>query len=76
MGVYGAAMALKSFLTCPHASIQPFTEVCLDCGFNIHSSLEEVRDHLFEAAGRRAKVQSDQALRNDIERLERLLGRE
>ena len=34
-------MARRSFLDCPHNDVQQFTECCLDCGYNIHTTKEE-----------------------------------
>lgn len=32
---------MKSFLDCPHVNVQQFTEVCLDCGYNIYTTEKE-----------------------------------
>lgn len=47
-GLYGTA-GKKSFLDCPHNRVQEFTEVCLDCGYNIYTTKEE---YLAELEGR------------------------
>ena len=69
-------MAMKSFLTCPHRNVQQFTEICLDCGFNVYSSLAEVREILLEEARAKASVKQDADLRSEIGRLEQILGRD
>jgi hypothetical protein len=41
----------RSFLTCPHKNIQQFTEVCLDCGYNIYTTEQEYLEDLRKKAG-------------------------
>ena len=55
--------ARKSFLNCPHARVQQFTECCLDCGYNIYTTMEEYLADLKREAGEQ-----------EVHRLEKKLG--
>ena len=59
---------------CPHRSVQQFTEMCLDCGRNIHETDAEYLRHLEEEVDRRAQQQQVAENSTRIIDLERQLG--
>ena len=55
----------RSFLDCPHANVQQWTEICLDCGYNIYTSEEEyLSDLQNQATKKRKKSQDGKVLAN------------
>lgn len=58
---------MKSYLTCPHNNVQSFTEYCLDCGYNIWTTVEEYKESL------KKQVES-RGIYPEIKKLEEMLG--
>lgn len=56
-------MARKSFLDCPHENVQQFTEVCLDCGYNVYTTTAEYLEDLRSQLARTGKDKVTQEIR-------------
>lgn len=67
-------MKMKSFLTCPHKNMQAFTEVCLDCGWNIYTSQQDYLASLQARVAQQEDQQTEQVRVEEIRRLEDKLG--
>lgn len=37
---------MNSYLDCKHKNVQTFTDYCLDCGYNIHTTEKEYLEDL------------------------------
>lgn len=59
-----------SFLDCPHERVQDFTEVCLDCGYNIYTTKAEYLEELQEELARKGKDKTTKAIRAAEKELE------
>lgn len=58
-----------SFLDCPHANVQQFTECCLDCGYNVYTTELQYLDNL-----KKQLDPENSPLRKEIRELEARLG--
>jgi len=59
-----------SYLDCPHNNIQQFTEICLDCGYNIYTTTEEYLADLEEQVKRKRKSRATTEQLRKIRKLE------
>lgn len=56
-----------SFLDCEHRNTQSYTEYCLDCGYNTHTTKEQYLKDL------RQKVEDSDPVVAEIRKLEKIL---
>ncbi len=67
-------MPRLSFLTCPHHNVQQFTEMCLDCNFNIYASVTEYLESLRSQVDAKRRQEAQQEAIEGIKALEDELG--